>query len=40
MINFVKVTQNDMHMYAKFGYFTFLCIFLIKYSNCLFNGFF
>jgi hypothetical protein len=23
MINFVQATEHDVHMYAKFGYFTF-----------------
>jgi hypothetical protein len=33
MSNFVQAIENDVHMYGKFGYFTFLCIFVIKYSN-------
>jgi hypothetical protein len=33
MRNFVQATEHDVHLYEKFGDFTLLCIFVIKYSN-------
>jgi hypothetical protein len=40
MSNFVQTTEYDVHMYAKFGDFTLLCIFVIKYYSIWFIGIF
>jgi hypothetical protein len=33
MINFVQATENDVHMYAKFGYLTFYAFLVDNYFN-------
>jgi hypothetical protein len=33
MKNFVQATENDFHMYAKFGPLTFYGFFVINYSK-------
>jgi hypothetical protein len=33
MGNFVQATEHDLHLYAKFGEFAFLCISVNKHSK-------
>jgi hypothetical protein len=33
MSNFIQATEYDVHMYAKFGDFTFCAFFVNKYSK-------